>query len=141
MKDLQVRAIYARLALREQKYLAKAWRQRFRMLPNAAKDKMVLKIMPYAWQMLDDRDSEALQFGLIADTGLHQYLRSVNRPKRQDHLKIRANAARLAIVGNLHACSSFTVDGQPRDQGVRENSEIRPVHKREGIRTENGLTF
>ena len=45
------------------------------------------------------------------------------------------------IVENLHSCHSFMIEGQPRDQGVRKNSEIRPVHQWEDIRTEYGLAL
>jgi hypothetical protein len=47
----------------------------------------------------------------------------------------------LAVVGNLHARGSLALEDQPGDQCVSENAEIRPVHKREGIRTEHGQAF
>jgi hypothetical protein len=54
--------------------------------------------------VLDDRNSKALQFSLIADTGLHQYLGRVNRTEREHHLNIRADFDKHASVlpGLLH---------------------------------------
>src|SRR5713101_130965 len=91
--------------------------------------------------MLHDRDSEAPQFGLIADTRLHKHLRRVNRTKRYHHLEPRANAMSSSLIGNLHASDSFTLESKPGDQCVSENSQVRPVHVWEDIRTEHGLTF
>src|ERR1700745_2493380 len=47
----------------------------------------------------------------------------------------------LAVVGNLHAGGSLAFEGQSSDQCVTENSQVRPVHVWEDIRTENGLAF
>jgi hypothetical protein len=48
---------------------------------------MVLEILPYPRQVLEERYSEALLYGFVAATGF--------RPERQDHFKISAHAARL----------------------------------------------
>src|SRR5215467_15739634 len=46
----------------------------------------------------------------------------------------------LAIVRNLYAGRSLTFKSQTRDQRVSENRQIGPIHKRENIGTEHGLT-
>src|SRR5215469_1046712 len=46
----------------------------------------------------------------------------------------------LAIVRNLYAGGSLTFKNQTRDQRVSENRQIGPIHKRENIGTEYGLT-
>jgi hypothetical protein len=61
--------------------------------------------------MLHDRDSEAPQFSLIANTRLHEDLRRVNRTERQHYLKPRANAIGAAVVGNFNAGGSLSLEG------------------------------
>src|SRR5690349_12043948 len=97
--------------------------------------RMVLKVPPDAGEMLYNRNSEALQFRLIAATRLHQNLRSVNRTKRQHYLEVRADAMGFAVVENLHPAGPLAFEGQPGDQCLRENSQVRPVHIWKGIRT------
>ena len=38
------------------------------ILPNAAKKRMVLKVLSDAWEMLHDRNCQALQFGFLPET-------------------------------------------------------------------------
>src|SRR5262245_43553555 len=102
---------------------------------------MVLKPHPDSRKMLDDRDSEASQFGLIADTRLHEDLRSVYRPKRQNHLVLCTNATGASFMRNLHAGRSLALESQPSNQRVREYREVWLVHVREDIRAENGLAL
>src|ERR1700739_2220289 len=91
--------------------------------------------------MLDDGNSKAPKFGLVTHTRLHENISCVNRTERQNHLASCANAANDAVMRNLHSGDSPTFEGQPGDQCVRENCEIRPVHMREDITSENRLTF
>src|SRR5215471_19708324 len=102
---------------------------------------MVLEILPDARQMLDYGNPEATEFGLIADTGLHQYLRRVDGAERQDDFVTRANTMISAVVENLDSRNPQMLKGQPRHQRVCENRQIRLVHHREGIGTENRLAF
>src|SRR5580692_11676017 len=103
--------------------------------------RMILEVLPYTGEILHNRNSEALQLGLIAYAGLHQYFGSIDRTERKHHLKTRADANGFAVVRNLHASGSPALEGQPSDQCPSEDSEIGPVHKREDIRTEYGLAF
>jgi hypothetical protein len=88
-----------------------------------------------------DGDPEALQFRFVTDTGLHQYLRGMDRSERQHGLKVGAHVTGFAVMRNLHAGDSLARESYPRHQCVSENCQIGPVHQREGVRTENGLTF
>ena len=45
---------------------------------------MILKILPNAWEMLDHRHPDAVQFSLITYARQHQHFRGVNRAKRQN---------------------------------------------------------
>src|SRR5215813_8277140 len=102
---------------------------------------MVLKPVSDSREMLDYRDSKAPQFGLVADTRLHEDLRRVYRTKRQNHLAPCVNATGASFIGNLHAGGSLAFESYPRHQCVREHGEIWLVHVREDIRAENGLAF
>src|SRR5215813_10859740 len=102
---------------------------------------MVLKPVSDSREMLDYRDSKAPQFGLVADTRLHEDLRRVYRTKRQNHLAPCVNATGASFIGNLHAGGSLAFESYPRHQCVREHGEIWLVHVREDIRSENGLAF
>src|SRR5262245_40982339 len=102
---------------------------------------MVLKPVSDSREMLDYRDSKAPQFGLVADTGLHEDLRRVYRTKRQNHLAPCANATGASVIRNLHAGRSVALERQPGNQRVREHREVWLVHVWEDIRTEKGLPF
>src|SRR5262245_19926729 len=102
---------------------------------------MVLEPVPDSREMLNQRDSKAPQFGLVADARLHEDLRRVYRAKRQNHLPRCMNATRASSIGNLHAGGSVVLESQPSDQRVGEHGEIWLIHVRENIRTEDGLPF
>src|SRR5262245_66665738 len=91
---------------------------------------MVLKPHADSRKMLGDRDSKAPQFGLIADTGLHEDLRRVYRSKRQNHLAPCTNATGASFMRNLHAGRSLALESQPSHQRVREHREVWLVHVR-----------
>src|SRR5215813_4294868 len=99
---------------------------------------MVLKPHADSRKMLDDRDSKALQFGLIADTRLHEDFWRVYRSKRQNDLAPCTNATGASFVRNLHAGRSPAVESQLGHQRAGEYREVWLVHVREDIRTENG---
>src|SRR5262245_32944263 len=82
-----------------------------------------------------------IQFGLIANAGLHEDLWRMNCAKRQDHLAPRTNATDAALIGNLNARSSLVLESQPGNQCVGEHREVWPIHVRKDIRTENRLAF
>jgi len=49
------------------------------ILPDTARRRdVILKVVPHAWQMLYERNAQALQFGLIANARLHQDLRRMH---------------------------------------------------------------
>src|SRR5215510_8638821 len=102
---------------------------------------MVLKPVSDSREMLDYRDSKAPQFGLVADTRLHEDLRRVYRTKRENHLAPCANAMGASFIRNLHAGGSVALESQPSNQRMREHREVWLVHVREDIRAENGLAF
>src|SRR5262249_6268834 len=102
---------------------------------------MVLKPVSDSRETLDYRDSEAPQFGLVADTRLHEDLRRVYRAKRQNHLPLCANATSASFIGNLDAGGSVALESQPCNQRVSEHREVWLVHAREDVRTENRLAF
>src|SRR5262249_62317772 len=86
---LYVRALHLRLACPKQCRLSQvvARRKRLLILPDAAKTRMVLKVLPDTRQMLDDRDAQALQVGLIADPRLHEDLGRLDGAEREHHLE------------------------------------------------------
>src|SRR5262245_17996430 len=102
---------------------------------------MVLKPHADSRKMLDDRDSKAPQFGLIADTRLHEDLRCVYRSKRQNHVAPRTNATGASFIRNLDAGRSLALESQPSHQRVREHREVWLVHVRKDIRAENGFAL
>src|SRR5262245_37156490 len=46
-----------------------------------------------------------------------------------------------AGVGNFYAGGALALEGQPGNQGVGEHGEIRPVHIREDVRSEDGVAL
>ena len=62
---------------------------------------MVLEIFPDARQMLDYGNPETPECGLIADTGLHQYLRRMDGAERQDNFMTCPNTMISAAEENL----------------------------------------
>src|SRR5580704_1057013 len=143
LHSLQIWSVQSRIALPEESCLARiiAWRRRLLIFPDTTNTEVILEVLPRSRKMLQNRDSESLQRGLAADTGLHQHLRRMDRTQGQYHLKPRANAMRLAIVEKLHAGGLLSVQGQPSDQRVSEYRQVRPVHVRKGIRPEYRLAF
>src|SRR5262249_44135692 len=118
-----------------------ARRERFLVLPDTVKSNVVLKVPSDAWKMLHDRDAEALQFGFIADTRLHEHLRRVNRAEREHYLDASGDAVSLAVVDRLHSSDSLAVERQPRNKRMSEYRQVRPVHARKRIRTEHRLAL
>src|SRR5262245_5914706 len=100
---------------------------------------MVLNPHADSRKMLDDRDSKAPQFRLIADTRLHEDLRRVYRSKRQNHLAPCTNATGASFMRNLNAGRSLALESQPSNQRVREYREVWLAHVREDVGTENGF--
>jgi hypothetical protein len=70
---------------------------------------MVLKVLTGARKVLQDRDPRSLQSGLIADIGLHQYLRRMNGTQREHHFKRCTNSTGLAFKENLNAGRSLSL--------------------------------
>src|SRR5262249_3786800 len=102
---------------------------------------MVLKPESDSRQVLDDRNTEMIQFDLIANARLHEDLWRMNCPERQDHLAPRTNATDAAVIGNLNARCSLVLESQLSNQRVGEHREVWPVHVRDDIRTEKRLAF
>src|SRR6516165_2879786 len=88
--------------------------------------------------MFDDRYTESLEFCLVADARLHQYLRSVDRSHRHNDLGRSAKPANLALVRDINGNSPLAVEYQAQDQRRREHGQIRTVHHREDIASEHG---
>src|SRR5262249_25372045 len=82
-----------------------------------------------------------IQFGLIANAGLHEDLWRMNCTKRQNHLANRTNPADAALKGNLNARCSLILESQAGNQCMGEHGEIWLVHIGENIRTEDRLAF
>src|SRR5262249_9014137 len=82
-----------------------------------------------------------IQFGLIANAGLHEDLWRVYRAKRQNHFAPCPNGTDAALIGNLNARCSLILESQPGNQCMGEYSEVWPVHVRENIRAEDRLAF
>src|SRR5262249_18023561 len=54
---------------------------------------------------------------------------------------LRTNAMGAASVGNLHSGGALALEGQPGNQCMGENGEIRSVQIREDVRSEYGLAL
>src|SRR5262249_39728734 len=69
LASLQIRSFEAGITLPEVGCLAPvvAGRKRLLVLPNTTDAEMVLKVLTYAGKVLDERDSEASQLGLVAN--------------------------------------------------------------------------
>jgi len=83
--------------------------------------------------MFNDRYAESLEFCLVADARLHQYLRSVDRSHRHNDLGRSVNPANLAPVRDVNGKSPLAVEYQAQDQRRREHGQIRTIHHREDI--------
>src|SRR5215469_6632673 len=82
-----------------------------------------------------------IQFGLIANAGLHEDLRRVYRAKRQNHLAPCPNRTDAALIGNLNARCSLILESHPGNHCMGKHSEVGLVHVGENIRTKDGLAF
>ena len=82
---------------------------------DTVESNMVLKILTYTWKVLQDRNSESVQLRLVADAGLHQYLRGMYRAERQHHFEPRANSMDLALMKNFHAGGSLALESEARN--------------------------
>src|SRR5215468_1396996 len=102
---------------------------------------MVLKPESDSRQVLNDRNTKMIQFGLIANARLHEDLWRMNCPKRQNQLANRTNPADAALIGNLNARCSLILESQAGNQSMGEHGEIWLVHVGENIRTEDRLAF
>src|SRR6516162_10573860 len=88
--------------------------------------------------IFNDRYTESLEFCLVADARLHQYLRSIDRSHRYNDLGGSVNPANLALVRDVNGNSPLAVEYQAQDQRRREHGQIRPVHHREDIASKHG---
>src|SRR5260370_16006878 len=82
LTSLQIRSVYLSIALPEEGRFAGVVvrRERFPILPDAARTRMVLKPAPDSRQVLHDRNSQPPQFSLIPHSRLNPHLRHVKRP-------------------------------------------------------------
>src|SRR5207248_6237689 len=57
LTGLQIRSVKSRIALPEERCLSSivARSERLLILPDTAESKMILKVLPHTWNMLDDR--------------------------------------------------------------------------------------
>src|SRR5262249_60247197 len=85
---------------------------------------MVLKPESDSRQVLDDRNTKMIQFGLIANARLHKDLWRMNCTKRQNHLANRTNPADAARIGNLNARCSLVLESQAGNQCMGEQRRV-----------------
>ena len=83
--------------------------------------------------MLADLDSDAAQFVLVSDAGLHQHLGRVNRAKRQHHLGVGGHAMERAAMDDLDSGGPVAVEDYPGDQRVRHNRQVRLIEIGGGV--------
>src|SRR5215469_1962475 len=102
---------------------------------------MVLKPLSDSQEMLEYRDSKAPEFVLVANARLHEDLRRMYRTERQNHFAAGANPPNVSFVRNLDAGGSVALESQLCYQRVWKHREVRLVHAREDVRTENRLAF
>src|SRR6202022_732641 len=94
---------------------------------------MVLEILPDTRKMLDDRDIEGTQRGLVADTGVHEHLGRVDRAETEDNFQPGPYAEVLAVIDKLHTGGVRALDRPFYDPGLLQHWEVRPIHVGEGI--------
>src|SRR5262249_14349900 len=83
---LQIRSVESGIALPKEGCLSAvvAGSKRLLVFPSTADTEMVLEILPYTRKVLDNRDPQGLQMGVISDTRQHQYFRRMDRAERQN---------------------------------------------------------
>ena len=100
---------------------------------------MIVKIASHTRQVRNDGNAELRDLGLIANAGLHQELRRLNRAKRDDDFQCSFEAAELAVAKNLHPRCSIAFEHNPSDERSRQYSQVGLIHPRVRIRTEHRL--
>jgi hypothetical protein len=77
----------------------------------------------------------------IADSGLHQQLRCVDRAQRHDHLESRSHPVCLAGVLKLDACDAAAIEQQSTHQRVGENGKVLLAAVGPDVRVECGFAL
>src|SRR5260370_13973128 len=141
LAGLQVRGFKAGLAFPEEGNLGGAVprRRELGVLPQASNGHVVLEVLPDARKMLYDRDAEGAQRRLVADTRVHEHLGRVCRGAGEDNFPPDRYAEALALIDKLDAGGAPTVERHFYDLGLRERSEVRPIHVGEGVGAEDRL--
>ena len=80
------------------------------MLPEAWDQNVILKVAPYAREVLNQFDADAGQFSRIADARLHQQFRRIDRAEREHDLATRDNPAQLAVAKELNAARPLAIE-------------------------------
>src|ERR1700722_9418874 len=85
---------------------------------------MILKVLPYAAQLVGGLDPARLKHACRADPGKLEQLRRIERSAAQDHF---ASSARLLLAGLVppdYADRPLSVEHDPRDQGVQHDIDV-----------------
>src|SRR6516164_8966836 len=127
---LQVRRIKGWITLPEECGLPTAVSERMRgfIFPNARNDDVIPEIAPHSGKMLDDNDTCAGQFALIADPRLHQYLGRVDCTEAKHDLAASDNPVRLTVPKKFDRYRAFAGECDACHERAAEHREIGPVH-------------
>src|SRR4029077_1251006 len=109
--------------------------------PDTTNTKMILKVLPYARKVLNRMDPQALQFGPVANSRLHQHLRRMDPTQRQNHLRCRTDANALPVVSYLNSSGALPLERHAGDERRCKHRQVWPIHIGEGVRTERGKPF
>ena len=94
----------------------------------AGSDDVIPEIAPHTGKMLDDNDTGAGQFALIADPRLHQYFGRVDCTEAKHDLPASDNPVRLAVPKEFDPHRSFAGECDAYHERASEHREIVPVH-------------
>src|SRR6516225_9662912 len=139
---LQVRRIKGWITLPEECGLPTVVSERMRgfIFPNARNDDVIPEIARHSGKMLDDNDTCAGQFALIADSRLHQYFGRVDCTEAKHDLAASGNSARLAVPKEFDPYRSFAGECDAHHERAGKNREILSVHVRISVCTKQRQT-
>ena len=127
---LQVWSVEGWIALPEERGLPAAVPEGERcfIFPYAWGDDVIPEITPHTGKRLDDNDTGAGQFALIADPRLHQYFGRVDCTEAKNDLAASDNPVRLAVPKEFDPHGSFAGECDAYHESAGEHREIVPVH-------------
>jgi hypothetical protein len=80
---------------------------------------VVLEVLPDARKVLDERDAEGTQGGLVADTRVHEHLGRVDRTEGEDNFPLDSNVEPPARLDKLHTGGPATLERHFQDLRLR----------------------